>query len=225
MSTRQALRKQVLLALALSLTPLAGQESWDLLLKDGHVIDPARHIDRIMDVAISGNKIARVAAEIPAGRARKVIDAAGLYVTPGLIDLHMHVYTRARQSTLFPDDVALIAGTTTVCDAGTSGWRTFEDFKATIIDKSQTRVLAFFNIVGQGMKDGARGESNEKDMDPAAAAAKVKQYPGLIVGIKTAHYRNLGFIALKRAVEAGRLSGIPILVDNSILTKIGRAHV
>jgi dihydroorotase len=179
-------------------------------------------MDRILDVAVAGNKIARVAPDIPAAQARKVVDAAGLYVTPGLIDLHVHVYTHARESTLFPDDVALIAGTTTVCDAGTSGWRTFEDFKASIIDKSATRVLAFLNIVGQGMRDGSQGESNEQDMDPAATAAKVKQYPNLIVGIKTAHYRHKGFTALKRAVEAGRLAGTPVLSDSSIQTIDGR---
>ena len=199
---------------------LYGQGGYDLLIRGGHVIDPAHGIDRVMDVAVSGGQIARVAENISS--AKTVVDARGLYVTPGLIDLHMHVYRHARQSTLFPDDVTLIAGTTTVVDAGTSGWRTFEDLKATIIDKSQTRVLAFLNIVGQGMKDGSVGESNERDMDPAAAAAKIKQYPELIVGVKTAHYRNRGFIALKRAVEAGRLSGTPVLVDNSILTNTGR---
>ncbi|MBI3696186.1 MAG: amidohydrolase/deacetylase family metallohydrolase [Acidobacteria bacterium] len=201
------------------LLPLQG---YDLVLKGGHVIDPAHGIDRVMDVGVAGTRIARVAESILPGGAKTVVEARGLYVTPGLVDLHMHVYRNARQSTLFPDDVALIAGTTTVVDAGTSGWRTFEDFKATIIDKSQTRVLAFLNIVGQGMKDGALGESNERDMDPAATAAKIQQYPNVIVGVKTAHYRNKGFTALKRAVEAGRLSRTPVLVDNSILTGSGR---
>ena len=196
---------------------------YDLLLKRGHVIDPARDLSRILDVAVSGDKIARLAPDIPPEQAAKTVDAAGLYLTPGLIDLHMHVYLRARWSTLLPDDTALAAGTTTVCDAGTSGWRTFDDFHATIARKSKTRVLAFLNIVGQGMRDGAAGESNEKDMDPAAAAAKVRRHPERIVGIKTAHYRPRGFAALERAVEAGRLSGTPVLADNSILTGSGRA--
>ncbi len=187
----------------------AFSQTYDLLLKSGHVIDPATDTDRVLDVAVTGNKIARVAQDIPAGQAKKVVDATGLYVSPGLVDLHMHVYTHARESTLFPDSVALIAGTTTVCDAGTSGWRTFEDFKASIIDKSATRVLSFLNIVGQGMRDGSQGESNEQDMDPAATSAKVKQYPNIIVGVKTAHYRNPGFTALKPALEAGRLAGLP----------------
>jgi dihydroorotase len=195
---------------------------YDLLLKGGHVIDPAHDLSAPRDVAITGNQIARVAAAIPPSEARQVIEVGGFYVTPGLVDLHVHVYTRARQSTLFPDDAVLPTGVTTAVDAGTSGPRTFDNFKATIIDRSKTRVLAFLNIVGQGMRDGSQGESNENDMDPAVVAAKIRQYPNLIVGVKTAHYRNNGFIALRRAVEAGRLANVPVLVDNSILTGQGR---
>ncbi len=211
------------LLLLLAAAAAAAQQPFDLLIQGGHVIDPSRDIDRVMDVAIAGGRIARVAPDIPASQARKVLPAFGLYVTPGLVDLHMHVWVRARQSTLFPDDVALAAGATTVCDAGTSGWRTFDEFKSVIIDQSKTRVLAFLNIVGQGMRDGAAGESNEEDMDPAAAAAKARQYPDLIVGIKTAHYRHRGFTALRRAVEAGKLLNKPVLVDSSVLSRDGRA--
>src|SRR6266545_3809373 len=90
---------------------LAGQ-SYDLLIKGGHVIDPANNIDAVMDVGVSGNRIARIAASIAPGEAKKVIDAAGLYVTPGLIDLHAHVY--GYDGSLFPDGTSLVAGTTTV---------------------------------------------------------------------------------------------------------------
>src|SRR5436309_1981422 len=160
------------------IAPLLCAQTYDLLLKGGHVLDPANNVDGVLDVAISGNRIARVAPEIPANEAKKSVDVAGLYVTPGRIDLHGHVYVGGRPSALFPDDSALVAGTTTVCDAGISGWRTFDDFKATIIDKSKTRVLAFLNIVGHGM-GGPKVEDNVDDMDPAATAAKVKQYPDL----------------------------------------------
>ena len=146
---------------------------------------------------------------------------SGLYVTPGLVDVHAHVYVGGRPSALFPDDTALIAGATTVVDAGISGWRTFDDFKRTIIDKSKTRVLAFLNIVGHGM-GGTKVENNVEDMDPEATATKVKQFPDLIVGIKTAHFGLPGWDALKRAVEAGRLSEKPVLVDSSILSNTGR---
>ena len=97
------------------------QPRYDLLLKRGHVIDPANRIDSVMDIGISSGKIARVAADIPATEARKVLDVQGQYVTPGLIDLHAHVY--GYSGSIFPDDTALIAGTTTVVDAGGSGWR------------------------------------------------------------------------------------------------------
>src|SRR5436190_7034873 len=118
--------------LASFIAPFLCAQSYDLILRGGHVIDPANNIDRVSDVAISGNRIARVAPEIPAKDAKKSVDVAGLFVTPGLVDLHGHVYVGGRPSALFPDDSALVAGTTTVCDAGISGWRTFDDFKTTI---------------------------------------------------------------------------------------------
>ncbi len=210
------------LCLCVSVAAFAQTPPYDLLLKGGHVIDPANKIDQVMDVAVTGNKIARVAPDIPAAQARRVADVRGLYVTPGLIDLHAHVYVKDGSGSLFPDDTALPAGTTTVVDAGSSGWRTFEDFKSRIIDHSQTRVLVFVNIVGLGIT-GTDAENNTEEMDPAATAAKIKQYPEIIVGVKTAHFLRPGWAAIKRAVEAGRLSGTPILVDDKILTDSERS--
>ena len=205
--------------LALILTCQAQQPQYDLLLKGGHVIDPANEIDSVQDVAVSGDRIALVAKDIPGKTAKKVLDVTGLYVTPGLIDLHMHVY--GYSGSLAPDSTALVAGTTTVVDCGGAGWRTFEEFKKKVIDTSRTRVLSFLNIVGKGML-GPAVENNVEDMDPEATAAKVKQYPGLIVGIKTAHFGRPGWTALERAVEAGRRSGTPVMVDSSILSDSGR---
>jgi dihydroorotase len=210
------------LLLCLTWAGLLTAQNYDLLLKGGHVIDPANNIDGVMDVAVSGGKIARVAPGIPAAQAKTAVDVGGLYVTPGLIDLHTHVYVKGRASTLLPDDTSLLTGATTVVDAGVSGWRNFDDFKASVIDKSQTRVLAFLNIGGRGMSDDRADEQDLGDMDPAAAAAKVKQYPEIIVGIKHAHYDRLGFDGLKRAVEAGRLTGKPVMVDLNIVSNSGR---
>jgi len=207
------------LFLLICFTGLLRAQSYDLLLKNGHVIDPANQIDRVLDVAIAGNKIARVAAAIPAGEARKTIDASGLYVTPGLVDLHAHAFGNA--GALFPDDTALTTGTTTIVDAGGSGWRTFDEHKAKVIDHARTRVLVFINIVGAGMK-GPAAEDNVADMDPVATAAKIKQYRDIIVGIKTAHFGRPGWAAIKAAIEAGRLSGTPIIVDDKIFTNSGR---
>src|SRR5579883_1250138 len=194
-------------------------QTYDLLLQGGHVIDPANQIDRVMDVAISGNKIARVAEHIPSQDARKTVDVSGLYVTPGLIDLHAHVF--GYEGSLFPDDTSLVAGTTTVVDAGGSGWRTFDEFRRTIITKSQTRVLVLINIVGWGMK-GARYENDTNDMDSTATANKIKQNRDVIVGIKTAHFGGTGWTAIDRAVAAGRMADVPIMVDDHIFTNSGR---
>src|SRR5271156_5823563 len=109
----------------------------DLVLRGGHVIDPADNIDGIMDVAVSGNRIAAVAARIPDQQARKLIDLSGMLVLPGLIDVHAHVF--GYDGSLSPDDTALPAGTTTIVDAGGSGWRTFDQFRRTVIAHSATR--------------------------------------------------------------------------------------
>lgn len=196
------------------------QPGYDLLLKGGHVIDPRNGIDAVLDVAIAGGKVARVAPGIPAGDAKAVVDARGLYVTPGALDLHAHVfygtdadaYLSGGISSVPPDGFTFRAGVTTVVDAGGAGWRNFHQFKRQVIDRSQTRVLSFLNIVGHGMKGGA-AEQDLRDMEPGLTARRVREFPGTIVGIKTAHYRGPEWDAVDRAVEAGRLAGVPIMVD------------
>jgi dihydroorotase len=215
-------RLSLLTLAGIAVAGLAGGQTYDLVLRGGHVIDPANNIDAVADVAINGGRVARVAPSLPSGQARATIDVSGLYVTPGLIDMHTHVYLSGRANTVWPDDTALITGATTVVDAGVSGWRTFDDFKAAIIDKAKTRVLVMLNIVGGGMSDKRGAEDNVDDMDPAAAAAKVKQYPDVIVAIKTAHFSKPGFTAVRRAVEAGRLADRPVMIDSSVLTNSGR---
>ncbi len=211
---RRACSPILLLAFAVSLPAQA--QTYDLLLKGGHVIDPANEIDRVIDIAITGNTIAKVAPDIPAEQAKKTVDVTGLHVTPGLIDLHGHTYGPG--VSLFPDDTALTTGTTTLLDCGGPGWKNFEDYKAKIVDRAKTRVLTFINIVGGGMHD----EDNVEDMDPKKTAAKILQYPDLIVGIKNAHFGGMGWVSVRRAVEAGRLSNTPVILDNHILTKYDR---
>ena len=198
---------------------MAAQTKYDLLLKGGHVIDPANHVDGVMDVAVQNHRIAAVAPWIDAALALKTVDATGLYVTPGLVDIHVHVYAStgeansyAGDNSVFPDGFTFRSGVTTVVDAGCSGAKNFEDFKTHIIDRSRTRVLAFLNIVAAGMR-GNEFEQNVAEMDPHAAAAMAKKHPGLIVGIKTAHYEGPEWIAVERAVEAGTLANIPVMVD------------
>ncbi len=197
----------------------AAAQEYDLVLKGGRVIDPGNDIDALMDIAVAEGKIAEVAAGISADRARKAVDASGAIVTPGLIDLHAHVY--GYSGSIFPDDTALYAGTTTVVDCGGAGWRTFEELKETVIDKMKTRVLSFINIVGHGMI-GEPYESDVSDMDPEKTAAKMAEHPELIVGIKTAHFSKPGWAAIDNAIKAGELSGKPVIIDNKIFTNTGR---
>jgi dihydroorotase len=161
-----------------------------------------------------------VAAGIPENQAKEVVDVRGLYVTPGLIDLHVHVYAGTGQRdkytgdrSVYPDGHTFRSGVTTVVDAGTSGWTNFPDFKQRVIDRARTRVLAMLNIVGKGMAGRDDIEQDVSDMDPQAAAKMAKQHPDIIVGIKTAHFAGPEWVAVDNAVEAGKLANLPVMVD------------
>lgn len=206
--------------LLLACSTLFAQAQYDLLLKGGHVIDPKNNINAVRDVAIKDKKIAAVEANIAPDKAKKVVDVKGLYVTPGLIDLHVHVFAGGMGAeyasgalSVFPDGHTFRSGVTTVVDAGTSGYRNFEEFKARTIDRAKTRVLVLLNIVGHGMGGGNTTEQNTQDMDPKPAAAKAKQYPQTIVGFKTAHYQGPEWIAVDNALAAGKETNLPIMVD------------
>lgn len=195
----------------------SGEPPYDLLLKGGHVVDPKNGRDAALDVAVKDGKIAEVSADIGAARAKKVILVKGLYVTPGILDIHTHVYAGtgdralAGDASVYPDGFTFRSCVTTVADAGTSGWRNFPDFKQRVIDRAQTRVLAFVNIVGGGM--GTNSEQEVSDMDPQKTAAMAKAHPDIVVGIKTAHFAGPEWVAVERAVEAGTRAAIPVMVD------------
>ena len=155
----------------LALCAAAYGQNYDIVLKGGHVMDPANGLDAIRDVAIAGGRIARVAVDIPAAQAKRAIDVTGRYVTPGLIDLHFHSY--GYSGSIWPDDTALLTGTTTVVDAGGPGYRTFADFKAKVASQVATRVLALINIAGQGMT-GESSEDNVADMSPEKFSASFR---------------------------------------------------
>ncbi len=188
---------------------------YDLLFKGGRIIDPANGIDKVADLAIAGGRIAALGPSIPLASSHKVIDAKGLLVTPGLVDMHAHFLAppnSALGALLWVDSHTLRSCVTTVVDAGGSGWRDFPQFKKTVMDKTITRSLAFVNIVGRGM--GTTEEQQDvSDMDAAKTAELAKRYPGVVVGIKTAHFKGPAWTSVERAVEAGRLANLPTMVD------------
>jgi len=198
----------------------AQSEVYDIVIKGGHLIDAKNNINSVMDIAIKDGKIARMDKNIDSKGAKQVVNAAGMYVTPGLIDLHTHVFWGSRMDQgymdgpngIMPDGFTFRNGVTTVVDAGSSGWRTFPAFKRQTIDVSQTRVLAFLNIVGEGMR-GNPFEQDQKDMDAQKTAGFAKENPKDIVGIKLAHYEGHDWIPAQRAEEAATLAGIPLMVD------------
>ncbi|MEX2235584.1 MAG: amidohydrolase/deacetylase family metallohydrolase [Cyclobacteriaceae bacterium] len=188
-------------------------QRYDIVVKGGHVIDPKNGINGVRDVAIRDGKIVAVADRIEASGSTQIIDAKGLYVTPGLIDIHSHNFPDMRTGDPFPDGFTFRNGVTTTIDAGSSGWKSFPEFKRTIIDRSETRVLAWLNIVGEGYR-GDPYEQDTRDMNPKLTAAIARRYREHIVGIKVAHFEGPEWTPVDRAVEAANLANsVPVMID------------
>ncbi len=209
------------LAVALLVTSAlqAQSDQFDLLLKGGHVLDPKNGVDAVRDVAIRDGRIVAVAENLPDANARRTLDVAGLYVTPGLIDSHFHAFAgtengsiTAGLSSIFPDHVTFGSCVTTVVDVGSAGWRRFEDFRREVIDRSRTRVLAMINIAGSAMVDYDL-EQNPLDLDPKKTGDMAKKHADVVVGIKSAHWRAPNFLSIEKAIEAAEIADVPIMVD------------
>ncbi|SHM78045.1 amidohydrolase/deacetylase family metallohydrolase [Mucilaginibacter sp. OK098] len=210
----------LLLILLGILSQVSMAQSYDIVIKGGRIIDPKNDIDAVMDIAVSNGKIALLSQNIDPKQGIQVVDAKGMYVTPGLIDIHTHDFYGTQPDHQYedgnlgisPDGFTFRNGVTTVVDAGSSGWRTFPTFKSQTIDVSKTRVLALLNIVGEGMRGGY--EQNVNDMDPKMTALVAKRYRDIVVGIKLAHFEGHDWTPADRAVEAGTLAGgIPVMID------------
>ena len=193
--------------------------AFDLLLKGGHLIDPKNDIDGPMDLAIARGKVAAVAPDIPVDRAERTVDVSGLCVTPGLVDIHTHLYATpgnrqawAGDNSVLPDGFSFRTGVTTMVDVGSSGWRNFEDFRFRVIDRCRTRVFALLNIVGMGMLTNIM-EQNVHDMDPQTTADMARNHADVVVGMKTAHFAGPEWVSVDRALDAGARADLPIMVD------------
>ena len=194
-------------------------QEFDLLIKNGHVIDPKNRINGKKDIAVAAGKVVKVENDISASQSKKTIDAKGLYVVPGLIDIHTHVFVGTKPdkfadgiNSVSPDDFTFKSGVTTVVDAGTSGWRNFSLFKEQVIDRSQTRVLAFVNIAGSGMS-GKPLQEDINDMNSDSAVVAIQKHKDIIVGIKIGHYEGSDWAPFERALDAGRKSNTPLFVE------------
>jgi dihydroorotase len=195
-------------------------QPYNIVIKGGRVVDAKNNIDAVTDIAINEGKIALVAKNIDSSQGSQVVNARGMLVTPGLIDIHGHVFAGTEPDhylsnglvALPPDGFTFRVGVTTIVDAGGAGWKSFSTFKKNIIDNSQTRVLSFLNIVGEGMRGGAY-EQNANDMDPKMAALVARQNKSYIVGFKVAHFEAAEWTPVDRAVEAGKLANMPVIID------------
>ena len=195
-------------------------QTYTLLIKGGTVIDPKNNLNQLMDVGIVDGKIKKIAKDIDSNEAKKVVNAKGMYVTPGLIDIHGHVFFGTQPDhylsngllALPPDGFTFRVGVTTIVDAGGAGWESFPEFKKNVILSSQTRVLSFLNIVGQGMR-GGNYEQDTSDMDSKMAAAVAIKNKNDIVGFKVAHFMGPDWTPIKRVVEAGTLANMPVMID------------
>lgn len=187
---------------------------YDLVLAGGRVVDPKNSIDRVADVAIQDGRIAAVGTGL---QGKKTLDVKGLVVTPGLVDIHVHLFATtgvkgawAGDNSVLPDGFSFRTGVTTMVDAGSSGWRNFETFRHTVIDRARTRVLAFINIAGLGMMTDL---AEQGDFDAKEVAALAKRHRDVVVGVKSAHYQGPDWGSVDAALEAGREANIPVMVD------------
>lgn len=193
--------------------------AYDLVIKGGTLIDPAQNIHANKDVAFSNGVVAAVDDNLSKTDVQEVLDASGCLVTPGMIDLHVHVFYGVSHYGIEPDPTCLAKGATTVVDAGSAGADIFPGFRKYVIDVSETRILAQINISSQGMLTQEIGEFEIPEYaDVDKACAMIEQHRDVILGVKvrlTKHSivsERSGMIPLHHAREAADAAGLPIMV-------------
>jgi len=194
--------------------------SFDLILRGGRVIDPSQKLDATTDVAFAGGKVAAIGAELRAGAQTEVRDVAGLIVTPGLIDLHTHVYWGGTSLGIDAEEFCRTSGVTTSVDTGSAGPGNFAGFRKHVIEPSQVRILAYLHVSHAGIFGFSNrvmvGESEElRLMDPISAAEVAEANRDLIVGIKVRVGRHSsgtsGIVPLEIALEVAEQVGMPLM--------------
>ena len=196
---------------------------FDLVIKNGTVVDPSQGLHGKKDIAITGGVVHSIEDHIPDGDARDVIEADGLIVTPGLVDLHVHIWWGVAHLAIEADPSSLARGATTVVDAGSSGSNTFPGFRRYVMERVSTRSYAFLHISGMGQLERDIGELEDirwARVGPAVDTARANR--DLIVGIKVRLTEGIvganDVVALERAVEAAEHIGMPLMIH------IGETH-
>jgi dihydroorotase len=188
---------------------------YDLVLKGGTVLDPSTKLDGKQDVAVEAGKIVRIAPDIPGTEATRTIDVTGRLVVPGLIDLHAHVFEGVNRTGVHPDLAGVLAGVTTIVDAGSAGAATFAAFPRHIIPNCHTEVLPFLHICQTGLATNPDIIA-ESSVDVEDTVRVVKESKGLIRGIKarmvSPALEIMGMEMPKLAKRAARESGIKLMV-------------
>jgi dihydroorotase len=209
-------RAAPLLAAQASRTP-----QFDMLIRGGRVIDPAQNLSAETDIAIAGGRILRIEPKMNPAEARQVLDARGMIVTPGLVDVHVHVYDGVAPLGIPADPNCIAKGVTTVVDAGSAGAHTFPGFRQYVVRMAETRVYALLNIsvIGQSTlsTDNPHGELLDlRYANPKLAIRTIEQNRDVILGVKIRLSRNIAgendSRALGLAREAADAVGLPLMI-------------
>ncbi len=206
-----------LAVLPIAVQGVAQPPSYDLLIKGGRLIDPAQKVSAPRDVAIAGGMVARVDQDIPRAQAKQVLDAAGKVVTPGWIDMHVHVFDGVALASIDADAIGIRTGVTTLVDAGSAGANTFPGFRKHCIERAQTPVFALLNIASIGFIVINESYIDPKLIDPDAAIRVISQNRDRIVGIKVRidgrdETADQDVEILRRGRVASDATGVPILM-------------
>ncbi len=191
---------------------------YDLLIQHGEVVDPGAGLRGLLDVGISGGKIVEVAPALPAGEARRTISARGLLVTPGLIDIHAHIFVNAHDMGGHTDRLCQASGVTTLCDAGSTGSATFAGLRAVIDGHVRTRARAFVNLSAIGIVGTSRGGelSHFPYADPEGCARTIAENPDLAIGVKLRYGPGLVWEYTTEPVKMARrtaaTAGVPLMI-------------